>query len=124
MRGVIFPLFVTGLAALSNGNAVVQPLTYPGTSPAIRNASSSLVAVSFGTHDNVKFSDPSLVQTAGYIFDPDDIASDESWSWYKQKGMWYSCLLDMSDENAGKGLEDKRTPPSAEAVWRGDLHGR
>lgn len=75
----------------------------------------------FGGPNNVKFSEPSLVQTADSEFDANNIASDESWNKYKAKGVWYGCLLDMDIETAGKNLRDERTPPSAESVWQGDL---
>ncbi|KAJ4361646.1 hypothetical protein N0V95_001723 [Ascochyta clinopodiicola] len=115
MRGLAFAFLIAGLATFAVGNAVVEPLA----SQSFYNTSNSLVAVPFGTLSNVKFSEQSLVQTANIDFN--DIASDEAWNKYKAKGLYYGCLLDMSNENAGKAMNDLRTPPSAESVWQGDL---
>jgi hypothetical protein len=121
MGGTIFSLFITVLAGLVAGNAINQSLTYVKALTFVHNNSGLLVAVPFGNLDNAKFSQPSVVQTASRKFDPDNIASDEAWEKYKAKGTWYICLLDLSNENAGKGLKDSRTPPSAESKWQGNL---
>ncbi|KAJ4326111.1 hypothetical protein N0V94_000273 [Neodidymelliopsis sp. IMI 364377] len=121
MGGTVFSLLVAVLAGLAAGNAINESLTYVKASTSVHDNSGLLVAVPFGTIDNAKFRQPSLVQTAGQRFDPGDIASDEAWEIYKAKGNWYTCLLDLSNENAGKGLKDSRTPPSAESRWQGNL---
>jgi hypothetical protein len=117
MRGAGLAVLLGGLANLASSDTVLQALTHPKASRLLHN--SSLVAVSFGSLDNVQFSEPSIVQTA--VFNPNNIASDETWNRLKAKGAWYGCLLDMTDEKAGKALGDTRTPPSAESVWQGSL---
>ncbi|KZM22752.1 hypothetical protein ST47_g6100 [Ascochyta rabiei] len=116
MRGAVFAFLTAALANSVAGNTFIQPLP----SRSFYNTSNSLVAVPFGTPSNVKLSEPSLVQTTGNI-DLNDIASDEAWNKYKAKGLYYGCLLDMSNESAGKAMKDLRIPPSAESVWQGDL---
>lgn len=55
------------------------------------------------------------------VFNPNDIASDAVWQRYIEKGEFYQCLFECTDRLAGKGLQDTRTPPSAESIWQGDL---
>lgn len=55
------------------------------------------------------------------VFNPNDIASDAIWQKYIEKGEFYQCLFECTDRLAGKGLQDTRTPPSAESIWQGDL---
>lgn len=121
MRSALLLLVVAGLAPFTVGNVLIQRLVRTDVSPIYSNASSPLVAVPFGSLDDVKFSDASLIQTAGTDWDPNVIASDVNWNKYIEKGRWYRCLLSMSDKKAGKELFDPRTPPSAESVWDEDL---
>ncbi|KAL6703941.1 hypothetical protein ACN47E_008879 [Coniothyrium glycines] len=62
---------------------------------------------------------PSLRPAFGF-FD-DDLASAADWTTYTQKGGALMCALTSNDEAAGLLLHDKRTPPSAASIWRGDL---
>lgn len=64
-----------------------------------------------------------IAYTAGDGY-PDAIASDEIWDKYQKKGNHYQCLFEANDEGAGYLIEDKRTPPSAQSVWKGDMIGR
>ena len=122
MRSITCAYLAAGFVAFTTGNTVIEPSAYAFTLRSVHNTSSSLVAVPFGTLGDVKFSEPSLVQTAKSEFDANRFASDESWAKYKVKGGCYSCLLNMSNENAGlETKKDPGTPPSAESVWRGDL---
>lgn len=116
MQAVFFGFLVAGPAAFAAGNAVVELFPQP-----IRNTSNSSIAVPFGSLQNIKFSESSLVRTAQSEWDLNNIASDESWYKFKNKGLWYGCLLDMDNEKAGGGLRDPRTPPSAESIWQGDV---
>lgn len=64
------------------------------------------------------------VQVAG-PYDPNKFASEEEIAKYGPKGAWLGCLLDMTDEEAGKAWPDPlgRTPKSASSQWRGTLTG-
>jgi hypothetical protein len=64
-----------------------------------------------------------IIQTAGY-YQPNNIASDAIWDKYQKKGDHYQCLFPASNEAAGRLVEDKRTPPSAQSVWSGDMYGK
>ncbi|KZM22840.1 hypothetical protein ST47_g6020 [Ascochyta rabiei] len=59
-----------------------------------------------------------IVQTAGE-YNPSNLASDAIWDKYRKKGDHYQCLFEANDENAGRLVEDSRTPPSAQSVWKG-----
>jgi len=124
MRGAALILFFADLAGLVKSNADIHPLPNADTSLFCYDAPISRIALPFGAQNTVQFSEPSLVQIAETRFDINNIASDEQWNKYKAKGVWYSCLLDMTIEKAGKALEDSRVPPSAEAVWQGDFRSR
>ncbi|KAH6615114.1 hypothetical protein C7974DRAFT_59498 [Boeremia exigua] len=63
------------------------------------------------------------VQTAG-LFDGKSIASDADWNKYRGKGSHYQCLFQANDEVAGMLVEDTRTPPSAQSIWRGTSEER
>jgi hypothetical protein len=58
-------------------------------------------------------------------YDPNKFASEDEIAKYQPKGAWLSCLLDMTDEEAGKAWPDPlgRTPKSASSQWRGTLTG-
>ena len=112
---------LAGFTALAVSKAIVRPLTFVDTSQSFGNTSTLGIAVPFGTLDSVKFSEPSLVQTAESDFDINVVANDQLWEKYRAKGFWYGCLLDMTVEKAGKALGDTRLPPSAESVWQGDF---
>lgn len=71
---------------------------------------------------NVSTSD-GIVQTAG-AFDPNILASDGLWNKYQKKGDHYQCLFTADDEGAGRLVEDTRTPPSAQSIWKGDMYGK
>ncbi|KAJ4355083.1 hypothetical protein N0V95_003246 [Ascochyta clinopodiicola] len=62
-----------------------------------------------------------VVQTAG-DYDANNIASDAIWDKYQKKGDHYQCLFEANDENAGRLIEDPRTPPSAQSVWKGGMY--
>jgi hypothetical protein len=103
-----FPTFLTILLS-------VAALTLAHVLP--YNASNSDVG------DYVPSIDDLLVQTAG-SWSPDNIASDEIWDRYQKKGAHYQCLFPATNEAAGRLVEDKRTPPSAQSVWAGNMIGR
>lgn len=63
------------------------------------------------------------VQTAGRVYDPDNLASDTWWDRYRDKGSHYQCLFEADDEAAGRLVEDTRIPPSAQSVWKGSMSG-
>ncbi|KAJ4342391.1 hypothetical protein N0V87_001009 [Didymella glomerata] len=69
---------------------------------------------------NVSTSD-GIVHTAGY-FDPNKLASDGLWDKHQKKGDHYQCLFAADDEAAGRLVEDTRTPPSAQSVWKGNMY--
>ena len=71
---------------------------------------------------NVSASD-GVAQTAGF-FDPGKIASDGVWKKYRAKGDHYQCLFVADDEGAGRLVEDTRTPPSAQSIWKGNMYGK
>ncbi|KAF2637896.1 hypothetical protein P280DRAFT_85746 [Massarina eburnea CBS 473.64] len=54
-------------------------------------------------------------------FDEDDVASNELWQRVTCKGGRLIAAMLGSDEDAGKLIDDKRTPSSASSVWQGDL---
>jgi hypothetical protein len=60
------------------------------------------------------------------IWDPENIAHEEDWEKYVIKGGWLGCLLDATDEDAGKAWPDplRRTPKSASSQWKGTLGGK
>lgn len=118
MRYAVRATFFAGLTAFAVGNAAVDSLHFPVL---VSNSSNSRVAVPFGSLGNYQFSEPSLVQTADTNFDINVVASDELWEKYRRKGLWYSCLLDMTIEAAGRNLGDTRQPPSAESHYQGDF---
>jgi hypothetical protein len=57
-------------------------------------------------------------------YDANNIASDSIWHKYQQKGSHYQCLFEANDENAGRLIEDNRTPPSAQSIWKGSMYGK
>jgi Ni,Fe-hydrogenase I large subunit len=65
---------------------------------------------------------PNGVQTGGG-WDPNKLASEAELDKLQDKGRWMSCLLDGSDEDAGKAWPDpySRTPPSARSRWTGAI---
>ncbi|KAH6615084.1 hypothetical protein C7974DRAFT_443181 [Boeremia exigua] len=121
MRELIRAFGAAWLTVLAVSKAVIQPFPFTDATHLLSNASSPRIAVPFGSLEGVKFSEPSLVQAAGFNFDPNNIANDATWTKYTKKGEWYGCLLDMTIEQAGKGLKDPRTPPFAESKWQGDF---
>ena len=56
-------------------------------------------------------------------FEPDDHASDDLWQRVACKGGRLVAAMLGTDEDAGKRIEDKRTPPSAASFWQGNLNG-
>jgi hypothetical protein len=64
-----------------------------------------------------------VVQTAGDVFNPKNIASPEAWTKFREKGNWLGCMTRATDEEAGKMWPDplNRTPKSARSQWQGDL---
>ncbi|XPS74992.1 hypothetical protein M3J09_007104 [Ascochyta lentis] len=62
-----------------------------------------------------------VVHTAG-VYDANNIASDAVWDKWRMKGSHYQCLFEANDEAAGRLIEDTRTPPSAQSIWRGDMY--
>ncbi|KAJ4380520.1 hypothetical protein N0V86_003877 [Didymella sp. IMI 355093] len=63
----------------------------------------------------------SVVHTAGY-YDSDSLTSDGLWNKYQRKGEHYQCLFTAEDEGAGQLIEDTRTPPSAQSIWKGSMY--
>ncbi|KAF1956344.1 hypothetical protein CC80DRAFT_362839, partial [Byssothecium circinans] len=51
----------------------------------------------------------------------DEIAEDELWDKASCKGGRLVAAMLGTDEDAGKLIDDKRTPPSAASHWQGDL---
>lgn len=64
-----------------------------------------------------------LVVTAGE-YDANNIASDGTWDKYRKEGDHYQCLFEANDEGAGRLIEDTRTPPSAQSIWKGSMYGK
>lgn len=62
----------------------------------------------------------SAVHTAGF-YDPNNLASDSLWGRYQRKGAHYQCLFTADDRGAGRLVEDTRTPPSAQSIWKGSM---
>lgn len=56
-------------------------------------------------------------------YDPNIVASAQEVARYTAKGNWLGCLLEATDENAGKAWPDPlgRTPKSASSQWVGTL---
>ncbi|KAF1364864.1 hypothetical protein EJ07DRAFT_54177, partial [Lizonia empirigonia] len=54
-------------------------------------------------------------------YEPDNIAPDAIWDKYMKKGYHYQCLFEANDEDAGRLIEDLRTPPSAQSIWKGSM---
>lgn len=67
--------------------------------------------------------DEYIVQTAGE-YNPNNLASDGIWDKYQKKGNHYQCLFEANDEDAGRLVEDTRTPPSAASIWKGSMYGK
>ena len=69
---------------------------------------------------------PDTVQIAGNIWDPNSVATKEEIDKFRDKGNFLACLLDMTDEEAGKAWPDPwgRTPKSASSVFKGTLEGK
>lgn len=65
---------------------------------------------------------PGSLQAAGE-WDPRHLATEEEWNMYRSKGSWLGCLLDATDEAAGKAWPDpySRVPMSASSPWKGTL---
>ena len=57
-------------------------------------------------------------------YSPTNIASDAIWDKYQKKGDHYQCLFEANDEGAGYLIEDERTPPSAQSIWKGSMYGK
>ncbi|KAG9186291.1 hypothetical protein G6011_02847 [Alternaria panax] len=59
-------------------------------------------------------------------YDPYNIANAATWNKYSKKGRALNCLLDMTDEQAGKQWPDPlgRVPTSASSEWKGTLEGK
>ncbi|OAK93794.1 hypothetical protein IQ06DRAFT_204231, partial [Phaeosphaeriaceae sp. SRC1lsM3a] len=57
------------------------------------------------------------------LWDPEESATNENWIKYKKKGAWLGCLLDATDEEAGKAWPNflNRNPPSISSEWQGTL---
>jgi len=65
----------------------------------------TLIAVPFG--DSTLHNTPRLNTLRPRTdFDPNNIASAETWGTYAAKGGWLNCLLDMTDSEAGKAWPD------------------
>jgi hypothetical protein len=57
------------------------------------------------------------------LWDPNRFISEEDMAGFQAKGSWLTCLLDATDENAGKAWPDpyNRVPKSARSQWTGSL---
>jgi hypothetical protein len=60
------------------------------------------------------------VQIAG-LYDPGETATAEAWTKYKEKCAFLTCLLVMTDEDAGKAWPENGNPKSASSEWQGTL---
>ena len=69
-------------------------------------------AVSGGNGNGRPTSLTDNVQIAGF-YDPEDTAATEAWTKYQEKGAFLTCLLDMTDEDAGKAWPENGKPKSA-----------
>lgn len=58
-------------------------------------------------------------------WDPNDVAPNEDFVKHQAKGNLLRCLLEMTDEQAGKAWPDPlgQTPKSASSQWKGTLEG-
>ena len=86
---------------------------------------SALIEVPFG--DSTVHNTPRLNTIRPRTnYDPNNIASAESWGIYATKGGWLNCLLDMTDSEAGKAWPDplNRVPTTASSEWQGTLQGK
>ncbi|KAJ8116723.1 hypothetical protein OPT61_g1914 [Boeremia exigua] len=120
MKRIVCTLLLAIHATLTTSDTVNRPLSLNRTASILGNISTPRISVPFGHSSGVKFSEPLQVHTASR-FDINNAASDQVWETYRAKGSWYTCLLDMTTEQAGTALEDKRVPPSAESIWQGDF---
>ncbi|KAF2824630.1 hypothetical protein CC86DRAFT_407797 [Ophiobolus disseminans] len=71
-------------------------------------------------HGGIKSDSAGMVQiVARAIWDPSKIATNELDAVHQGKGGWLGCILDATDENAGKMWPDplSRTPKSASSQW-------
>ncbi|RMZ69150.1 cytochrome p450 [Pyrenophora seminiperda CCB06] len=50
-------------------------------------------------------------------------ADQELWDKHVAKGERLLCLMEVSDNYAGRMLQDTRNPPSAASIWTGTLDG-
>jgi hypothetical protein len=73
-----------------------------------------------GSHLRNNTRGPGGVQI-GAFWDPAESATNEDWLKYQRKGAWLGCLLDATDENAGKAWPNflNRNPPSIKGEWAG-----
>lgn len=55
---------------------------------------------------------------------PDQVADDQRWTKFIEKGQHFNCLMNAPDRGAGWLLKDTRNPPSAASEWTGDLIGK
>lgn len=88
---------------------------------ALAGCAATAAARALPTNVSTVFGDYNVVQTAGN-YDANNIASDGWWDKYQKKGDHYQCLFTANDEVAGRLIEDTRTPPSAQSVWKGSMY--
>lgn len=71
-------------------------------------------------------SEPDVIRVAGGTWDPNDLATQETLTYYEEKGAWLNCLLEMTDGVAGQAWPDPlgRTPASASSQWKGTLQSK
>ncbi|KAF1832885.1 hypothetical protein BDW02DRAFT_553766 [Decorospora gaudefroyi] len=70
-----------------------------------------------GPFDATDNSEPTRVQKAALVYDPQNVASNADWATYTEKGARLGCRLDADDEAAGRLWMDTRNPPSARSEW-------
>jgi hypothetical protein len=72
---------------------------------------------------NVKLAGGTGVQIAS-SWDPHDVATEADAEPYRAKGSWLGCLLEMTDEEAGKAWGKGKAPNTARGLWSGTLESK
>jgi hypothetical protein len=122
MRILSLVLVVASSATLIYGRRVEVPF---GSSKFLSHRDPKLAEF------NASFATGSAAATESSIvrvvtnYDPNNIASAAQWKKNVDKSGTLRCLLDMTDEQAGKQWPDplKRVPTSASSKWKGTLQG-
>jgi hypothetical protein len=119
-------LAAASFVGITNGRFLHSKIT--PVEPALTQAHDAVIleAKAHGRHgasNGYTISPREVVQTAGDVWNPKNIASPEAWTKFREKGNWLGCMTRATDEEAGKMWPDpwNRTSKSARSQWQGDL---